>query len=106
MIAKADIRRVREWMGQADIQTTMRYLHFAPRDEDPALVAEAFAVAQSADEAIHERSMTRAVRNACLQAEVSRWPEMSADVRRCCVARRLKGPSQGRSPAAPDVLVV
>jgi site-specific recombinase XerD len=24
MIAKADIRRVQEWMGHADIQTTMR----------------------------------------------------------------------------------
>jgi integrase len=30
MIAKADIRRVQEWMGHADIQTTMRYLHYAP----------------------------------------------------------------------------
>jgi integrase len=44
MIAKADIRRVQEWMGHADIQTTMRYLHYAPRDEDAALVAEAFRV--------------------------------------------------------------
>ena len=42
MIAKADIRRVQEWMGHADIQTTMRYLHYAPRAEDAALVAEAF----------------------------------------------------------------
>jgi integrase len=42
MIAKADIRRVQEWMGHADIQTTMRYLHYAPRSEDAALVAEAF----------------------------------------------------------------
>ncbi|HEY2441151.1 MAG TPA: site-specific integrase [Solirubrobacteraceae bacterium] len=44
MIAKADIRRVQEWMGHADVQTTMRYLHFAPRAEDAALVAEAFRV--------------------------------------------------------------
>ncbi|MGA7703482.1 MAG: site-specific integrase [Solirubrobacteraceae bacterium] len=44
MIAKADIRRVQEWMGHADIQTTMRYLHYAPRDEDARLVAEAFAL--------------------------------------------------------------
>jgi integrase len=44
MIAKADIRRVQEWMGHADIQTTMRYLHYAPRDEDARLVAEAFMV--------------------------------------------------------------
>jgi integrase len=42
MIAKADIRRVQEWMGHADIQTTMRYLHYAPRAEDAQLVAEAF----------------------------------------------------------------
>lgn len=44
MIAKADIRRVQEWMGHADIQTTMRYLHYAPREEDAELVAEAFRV--------------------------------------------------------------
>jgi integrase len=45
MIAQADIRRVQEWMGHADIQTTMRYLHYAPREEDARLVAEAFALA-------------------------------------------------------------
>jgi integrase len=44
MITKADIRRVQEWMGHADITTTMRYLHYAPRSEDAALVAEAFRV--------------------------------------------------------------
>ena len=31
-------------MGHADIQTTMRYLHYAPRAEDARLVAEAFRV--------------------------------------------------------------
>ena len=31
MIAKAVIRRVQEWMVYADIQTMMRYLHYAPR---------------------------------------------------------------------------
>jgi Phage integrase family len=44
MIAKADIRRVQEWMGHAAIQTTIRYLHYAPRSEDAQLVAEAFRV--------------------------------------------------------------
>jgi integrase len=44
MIALADIRRVQEWMGHADIQTTMKYLHYAPRAEDARLVAEAFAL--------------------------------------------------------------
>jgi integrase len=47
MIAKTDIRRVQEWMGHADVQTTMRYLHYAPRADDAALVAEAFRVDQS-----------------------------------------------------------
>ena len=42
MIARADIRRVQEWMGHADIQTTMKYLHYAPRREDAELVALAF----------------------------------------------------------------
>lgn len=49
MIAKADIRRVQEWMGHADVQTTMKYLHYAPRDEDAALVAEAFRLDDVAD---------------------------------------------------------
>jgi integrase len=44
MIAKADIRRVQEWMGHSSIQTTMQYLHYAPREEDAQLVAEAFRV--------------------------------------------------------------
>jgi integrase len=42
MIARADIRRVQEWMGHAAIQTTMKYLHYAPRHDDAALVADAF----------------------------------------------------------------
>lgn len=45
MIGKADIMRVKEWMGHANVQTTMRYLHFVPRPEDAQLVAEAFSVA-------------------------------------------------------------
>jgi len=48
MIAKADIRRVQEWMGHADIQTTMRYLHYTPREGDAALVAEALAAEEPA----------------------------------------------------------
>ena len=33
----------KEWMGHADIDTTMRYLHFAPRADVADLVAESFA---------------------------------------------------------------
>jgi integrase len=47
MIAKADIRRVQEWMGHADIQTTMRYLHYAPHADDARLVAEALALPEA-----------------------------------------------------------
>ena len=44
MIRKADIVRVQEWMGHADIETTRKYLHFVPRPDDARLVAEAFAI--------------------------------------------------------------
>lgn len=54
MIAKADIRRVQEWMGRADVQTTMKYLHYAPREEDARLVAEAFALPEAAAERAEE----------------------------------------------------
>jgi integrase len=48
MIAKADIRRVQEWMGHADVQTTMKYLHYVPRTQDAQLVAEAFELSTTA----------------------------------------------------------
>jgi integrase len=48
MIAKADIRRVQEWMGHADVQTTTKFLHYVPRAEDAQLVAEAFRLATPA----------------------------------------------------------
>jgi len=60
MIAHADIRRVQEWMGHADIQTTMRYLHYAPREEDARLVAEAVAI-QLQRRIGHRRAMKRAI---------------------------------------------
>jgi hypothetical protein len=36
-------------MGHADVQTTMKYLHYAPRDEDAARVDEAFRVDPAAE---------------------------------------------------------
>jgi integrase len=37
------ILQLKEWMGHADIDTTMKYLHYAPRLGDAELVQEAFA---------------------------------------------------------------
>jgi integrase len=56
MIGKADIRRVQEWMGHADIQTTMRYLHYAPRADDARLVAEAFSIEPTPSDGSERRS--------------------------------------------------
>jgi integrase len=48
VIGVADIRRVQEWMGHANVQTTMQYLHYVPRPQDAALVGKAFAADPSA----------------------------------------------------------
>jgi integrase len=36
------ILQLKEWMGHADIDTTMKYLHYAPRAADAELIADAF----------------------------------------------------------------
>jgi integrase len=64
---RVSILQLKEWMGHADIDTTMRYLHFAPRAHDAELVAEAFGSGDGAsallgepalDERPHEAQMT------------------------------------------------
>ena len=40
---QVSILQLKEWMGHADIETTMKYLHFAPRTSDADLIADAFA---------------------------------------------------------------
>jgi integrase len=49
MIREAGMRRVLEWMGHADIQTTMTYLHYGSRKDDVVRVARAFRVKSTAD---------------------------------------------------------
>ena len=78
MIVHADIRRVQEWMGHADIQTTMRYLHYAPRREDAELVARAFALAQMAG----SDRLSEIAKEPDLQAFVPKRPEASPSVPR------------------------
>jgi integrase len=38
-----DLRKIQAWMGHADIQTTMRYLHYVPAHDDAARLTAAFA---------------------------------------------------------------
>jgi hypothetical protein len=35
--------KIQKWMGHADIQTTMRYLHYVPQHDDAARLTAAFA---------------------------------------------------------------
>ncbi len=49
VIGIASILQVKEWMGHADVDTTMQYLHYAPREADAALIAEAFKPASAAE---------------------------------------------------------
>ncbi len=43
-IGKASLIDVQQWMGHANIQTTMIYLHFKPKKDEARLLAEAFTV--------------------------------------------------------------
>lgn len=44
---QVSILQLKEWMGHADIDTTMKYLHYAPRAGDAELVAQAFGIPTS-----------------------------------------------------------
>ena len=57
MIRKADIVRVQEWMGHANIETTRKYLHFVPRPDDARIVAEAFATRTTVDFSQHRSTL-------------------------------------------------
>jgi integrase len=45
--AAVSILQLKEWMGHADMDTTMKYLHYAPRAADAQLVADAFSADDS-----------------------------------------------------------
>ena len=87
MIAKADIRRVQEWMGHADVATTMKYLHDVERPDEAALVAEAFALEPVSP---NRRQFSGMTRLATIQASRSL---RTNNVRRptlTCGSRRLR----------------
>jgi integrase len=47
-----DLRRIQAWMGHANIQTTMRYLHYVPQHDDAARLTAAFT-AESVHPGVH-----------------------------------------------------
>lgn len=48
-VRRAEVPAVQAWMGHADIQTTMRYVHHRDRGNEARLLAEAFRVTDPAD---------------------------------------------------------
>jgi integrase len=46
-IRKAPVTDVQHWMGHADIQTTMRYVHYVPQHDNAARLTAALAIASS-----------------------------------------------------------
>jgi integrase len=71
---RVSILQLKEWMGHADIDTTMRYLHFAPREHDAELVAEAFAggvlAADAGSALMREPLLDQPLREADMPADV------------------------------------
>ena len=55
VIGVADIRRVQEWMGHADIKTTMRYFHYPAQEDAAERLSRAFAARPEPARAITER---------------------------------------------------
>jgi integrase len=54
-----DLRRIQAWMGHANIQTTMRYLHYVPQHDDAARLTAAFAT-ESMHPDVHRTGVIRA----------------------------------------------
>ena len=50
--AGVDLVKIQKWMGHADIQTTMRYLHHVPQHDDAARLTAAFTT-ESVHPAVH-----------------------------------------------------
>jgi integrase len=48
-----DLPRIQRWMGHADLQTTMRYLHYVPAHDDAARLTAAFSVPMSDEALVH-----------------------------------------------------
>jgi integrase len=54
-VRRAEVPAVQAWMGHADIQTTMRYVHHRDRGGEARLLAEAFAIERMPEPAPNPR---------------------------------------------------
>jgi integrase len=55
-INRASIVQVQAWMGHADAQTTMRYLHHKSQEDEAELLADAFRPATGGSVALTDRA--------------------------------------------------
>jgi integrase len=51
----APVTDVQQWLGHADVQTTMRYVHYVPQHDNAAKLTAAFGAqtAESVEEPMH-----------------------------------------------------
>lgn len=54
-----DLVKIQKWMGHADIQTTMRYLHHVPQHDDAARLTDAFTT-ETVHRGVHRTAHTAA----------------------------------------------
>ncbi len=104
MIAKADIRRVQEWMGHADIQTTMRTCT-TPRGGGRAAGGRGVRGGRGVGRARPGRSVMRCCGASGIWRFAGRRPRMSQDVpktsRPGCHRRRPRRRRSAQNPVKP-----
>jgi integrase len=105
MIARADILRVQEWMGHADVQTTMKYLHYAPRRSTPSSSRKRSRLRRGSGTA-HPGGqglfapplvfwLVRLSRSPVRKPGITRLAWVAASGRRACAGSGRRGPSAG-----------
>ena len=61
--AGVPIRTLQEWMGHADIKTTLIYAHYAPSPNEASMVNAAFSVARSTTDAKTDDKLSKSARD-------------------------------------------
>jgi integrase len=61
--AGVPIRTLQEWMGHADIKTTLIYAHYAPSPNEASMVNATFSVARSTTDAKTDDKLSKSARD-------------------------------------------